>query len=214
MSASTSVEGPVSRTTGGSSEVDAFERHYAGLPGAGWEIGRAQSLVLRMAAAGQLPGPLLDVGCGSGDNAVATAAHGIPTTGVDLAPSGIDAARAKARAAGVDVDFRTWDALALSGLGRRFATVLDLGLLHCFAPEQRAALARSVHDVLLPGGRYVMLAWSDLQPGTWGPRRVSLQDVRDTFTSGWTIRSLRTDRLEVGFAPGWVAATALVAERT
>lgn len=63
------------------SGVEVFERHYAGEPGAGWEIQRPQTVLVRLAEEGALRGRVLDVGCGSGDNALLAAEHGLETTG-------------------------------------------------------------------------------------------------------------------------------------
>jgi SAM-dependent methyltransferase len=52
-----------------------------------------------------LPGSALDVGCGTGDASIYLAQHGWQVTGVDFTPKALDKARAKARAAGVTVNF-------------------------------------------------------------------------------------------------------------
>ena len=53
---------------------------------------------------------ILDIGCGTGRHAIELARRGYRVTGVDLSPSQIEAARIKAAAAGVPVDFRVGDA--------------------------------------------------------------------------------------------------------
>lgn len=186
--------------------VDVFEAHYAGLPGAGWEIGRPQAAFVALADEGAITGRVLDVGCGSGDNALMLAERGLPVTGVDGAPSGVALARRKAQERGLDARFLVHDVLRLAELGERFDTVIDCGLFHCFTDDLRPALAASLHAALVPGGRYVMLVFSDAQEGDWGPRRVSEDAVRTTFTDGWRIDRLERTVLEVAFGDGHAQA--------
>lgn len=204
------MTGTTGRTpTGGlptGSGVEIFEAHYAGEPGAGWEIGRPQSALVRLARDGALRGRVLDVGCGSGDNALMIAEHGLETTGVDAAPSGIELARRKARERGLDVRFLVWDGTRLPELGERFDTVVDVGFFHCFAPDDRPALVRSLGAVVPAGGRYFLMCWSDREPGEWGPHRISESDIRTAFADGWRVDSLEPADLEVAFSPGTVRA--------
>jgi hypothetical protein len=45
--------------------------------------------------------------------------------------------------------------------------------------------------VLAPAGKYFMLCFSDLEPGGYGPRRVSQKEIRDSFRDGWSINYIR-----------------------
>ncbi|MCE7080559.1 class I SAM-dependent methyltransferase [Streptomyces sp. ST2-7A] len=191
------------------SGVEIFEEHYAGKPGAGWEIDRPQRALVELARRGVFRGRVLDIGCGSGDNALMLAERGLETTGVDAAPSGIELAREKAARRGLEARFLVRDVLRLKEWGERFDTVLDVGLFHCFPDEDRPALVEGVSAVTVPGGRYVLMCFSDRQPGTRGPRRVSEQEIRTAFARGWRIEVLRPVELEVAFEPGvaraWLA---------
>ena len=63
------------------------------------------------------PGSALDVGCGTGDSSIYLAQHGWQVTGVDFVAKPLDKARAKARAAGVSVNFVQADVTHLSRAG-------------------------------------------------------------------------------------------------
>src|SRR4029450_13796275 len=102
-----------------------------------WDIGRPQPAVVRLAAKGGFAEPVLDAGCGSGENALHVAARGLPVLGVDVAETALAMARAKAEERGIEAEFAAADALRLDGLGRRFETVLDCGLLHTFDGDER-----------------------------------------------------------------------------
>ena len=60
------------------------------------------------------PGKALDLGCGTGTNAITLARHGWQVTGVDFASKAISAARRKAAGAGLKIDFHTADVTDLA----------------------------------------------------------------------------------------------------
>src|SRR5512140_1135736 len=126
-----------------------FEATYqAGTPP--WDIGGPQPEIVALVAAGEIVGDVLDVGCGTGENALYLASLGRRVLGVDAAPTAIAKAREKAAARGLPAAFLVADALDLAKLRRRFETVVDCGLFHTFAPEQRRAYATSLCEVLSP----------------------------------------------------------------
>jgi cyclopropane fatty-acyl-phospholipid synthase-like methyltransferase len=146
-----------------------------------WDIGRPQPAFLELADQGLLVGRVLDVGCGTGEHALPAAARGFDATGIDAVPRAISLAQGKARDRGLRARFRVWDALKLADLGEQFDTVLDSGLFHIFDDEVRAQFVASVRAVIPSGGRYYMICFSDRQPGTMGPRRVSQSEIRQAF---------------------------------
>jgi SAM-dependent methyltransferase len=189
--------------------VGVFEAHYAGMPGAGWETGRPQPAFVGLGVAGELRGTLLDVGCGTGENVLMAAANGLAATGIDAAPTAIAIARRKAAERGIAAQFLQWDALRLPELGMRFDTMIDCGLFHCFDAHERPALAASLAAAVVPGGRYFLMCFSDRQPGDVGPRRITERELREAFSTGWTLDSLERTRIDVVFDPdgahGWLA---------
>jgi SAM-dependent methyltransferase len=175
-----------------------------------WDIGRPQPEVVRLADDGDVVGDVLDVGCGTGENALFLAARGHRTLGVDAAPAAIDRARAKAAARGLAAPFLVADALDLARIRRRFETALDCGLFHVLAPEQRRAYAHSLCEVLSPGGTLHLLCFSDEEPpDSPGPRRVAQYEIGDAFRSIFALTRIRPGRLETLVHPdgarAWVA---------
>jgi hypothetical protein len=51
--------------------------------------------------------------------------------------------------------------------------------------------------ILKLGGRVFLMCFSDEEPGTQGPRRVSQKELHDAFTRGWDIESIQPSRVEV-----------------
>ncbi len=138
------------------------ERYASGqlLP---WDTGRPDSHLVALIEAGTLaPGRALDVGCGTGTNALWLAEHGFEVVGVDISPHAIARARAKAEAAGRSVDFRVHDFLTAQLDAAAFDLVFDCGVLHVFdTPEARARFAAAVRRVLAPNGRWLSVARFD-----------------------------------------------------
>jgi SAM-dependent methyltransferase len=153
-----------------------------------WVIGEPQPAVLAAEAEGLLRGRVLDLGCGTGEHTVLLSARGYDVVGADSAPAALDRARAIAAAHGVVAEFVEADALHPAGL-HGFDTVLDSALFHIFDAADRARYADALRDVVVDGGRVVLLG---LAPGpAFGPE-VSDDDIRVAFTRpGWTLEELR-----------------------
>jgi ubiquinone/menaquinone biosynthesis C-methylase UbiE len=154
---------------------------------------------------------VLDAGCGTGEHALLVAALGLPVLGVDVADTALAMARAKASERGIKAEFATADALKLDRLERRFNTVLDCGLFHSFAVDERPEYVASLAAVTEPGGTLYVLCFSDGGPET-GPHPVSREELRAPFSpgSGWRMAAIEPDRLLTRFhddngAPAWLA---------
>lgn len=171
-----------------------------------WDIDRPQPAFAALAERGELRGRVLDIGCGTGEHALMAAGLGHQAVGIDQSARAVELAAIKARERGLDARFLQHDALHLTDLGETFDTVLDCGLFHTFDPETRPAYAASLASVLRSGGRYVLLGFSDRQPGDWGPHRLSRKDIETTFADGWRIDSLTDSTLEILMTPSTVQA--------
>jgi SAM-dependent methyltransferase len=184
----------------------SWDDSYAGNVPAPWDIGKPQPAFVRLADRGLLTGLLLDAGCGTGEQTLLAASSGAGALGVDVSPLAVERARAKAAARGVPAAagsqigtarFEVCDALSLGDLGLDFDTVIDSGLFHVFDDENRVRYVASLASVLRPGGRLYLMCFSDRQPGTLGPRRVSQDELRAAFGAGWTIVDILADAFEI-----------------
>jgi SAM-dependent methyltransferase len=176
-----------------------------------WDVGHPQPAIVRLAARAALAGPVLDAGCGTGENALHIASLGLPVLGFDVAETALAIARKNAEDKGIDVEFVVADGLDLGDLGRTFATLLDCGLLHTFDGDERLRYAASLASVTQPDGTLYVLCFSDDGPDT-GPHPISQDQLRAAFNpgTGWTIATIEPDRVQTRFhgedgAPAWLA---------
>jgi SAM-dependent methyltransferase len=179
--------------------------YQAGAP-APWDIGRPQEAFVRLAERGLLGGRVLDAGCGTGEHALLAAARGADATGIDISGRAIGQARGKAADRGVTARFEVGDVLSLGECGATFDTVIDSGVFHVFDDADRARYVAGLASVLRPGGTCYLMCFSDREPGTWGPRRVREDELRDAFRDGWSVISITADTFDL--IPGFGASAA------
>jgi cyclopropane fatty-acyl-phospholipid synthase-like methyltransferase len=170
-----------------------FENAYAGQ--APWDIGKPQKPFIDMAD--EISGSVLDAGCGTGDTALFLAGRGRQVTGIDFLEEPIRRAKRKAAERGLPVAFLVKDALTLKDWSERFDNVVDSGLFHVLSDEDRTKYVAGLAKVLKAGGRLFLMCFSDQEPGTQGPRRVSKKELYDAFAQGWGVESIQPCQVEV-----------------
>ncbi len=171
-----------------------------------WDIGAPQPVIVALADAGLLASPLLDIGCGTGENSLLVASRGLDVTGADWAGAAIEGARQKARERDIRATFEVADALDLGGLAHRFQAVVDSGLFHVFEPDEAIRYAASLHEVTLEGGHLHLLCFSDREPDWGGPYRISEAQLRSAFEDGWQVESVEPSTFATGFEGGTAQA--------
>ena len=209
--------------------IPNFELAYRGKPP--WDIGRPQREYVQLEQAGEIVGSVLDVGCGTGENALYLAAQGHDVWGIDFTPTAIQKAQEKAAQRHLTVSFRVLNVLELHTLGRTFDTVIDSGLFHVFSDEKRPLFVDNLAAVIRRGGTYFMLCLSELAPkldysklkdflpdfdklkdlvpnfdklkeGDYGPRRVTQAEIKGLFQDGWRINYIRQATMESTMGSG------------
>lgn len=204
--------GPAEAAPSPSPARAAFDDAYSSAA-APWETGRPQPAVVELEKEGRIRGTVLDVGCGTGENALHLAERGHDVVGVDFSPVALERARAGAAARGARVRFEQADALDLPA-DRAYDTVLDSALFHVFSAEERSRYTASLHRACRPGGRVHVLALSDEGPG-FGPQ-VGAEAIREAFGAGWVLERLERTGYEgvtgpegaserLGTLPAWIA---------
>jgi 2-polyprenyl-3-methyl-5-hydroxy-6-metoxy-1,4-benzoquinol methylase len=131
------------------------------------------------------PGKALDLGCGTGTNAIALARHGWRVTGVDFIPKAIVAARTKAALGGFAIDFLVASVTDLSALSGPFDYVLDIGCLHSLKAEDRPRYATNLSRLLRPQAWYMLYAWLP-RPSDGGVVGISAEEIESMLQADFS----------------------------
>ncbi|WP_017584693.1 class I SAM-dependent methyltransferase [Nocardiopsis ganjiahuensis] len=106
-------------------------------------------------------GRALELGCGTGTNALYLARHGWEVSAVDMVDLAVERARDRAREAGVDVRFEYADATRLDGLDLPgpYDLYFDLGCYCGIPAHRRDAYAEGLTRRAAPGARFLMFGY-------------------------------------------------------
>ncbi|HEV2968414.1 MAG TPA: methyltransferase domain-containing protein [Pirellulales bacterium] len=184
-------------------DVPQWEEHYrSGTPP--WDTGRTSSELMRVVQAENIrPCRAIELGCGTGTNAVWLAQQGFEVTGVDLVPLAIERAIERAAAAGVTIRFLSLDLLALPDLGAPFDFLFDRGCYHAVRRENALGYITAVDRLLRPGALGLVLAGNAKEPLDPGPPVVSETELRSELGSRFEIVSLTEFRFDAELGPGF-----------
>jgi SAM-dependent methyltransferase len=142
-----------------------------------WDTGTPDPMLVEFVESHAIaPGRALEVGCGTGTNAIYLAQHGFEVVGVDISPLAVDKARDKARGR---CRFETVDFLSEAAPGGPFQFVFDRGCFHTFDEDhERERFAQNVAAGLVDGGTWLSLIGSiEGPPRDVGPPRRSAREV-------------------------------------
>jgi len=123
------------------------------------------------------PGDMLDIGCGTGHDAVYCARHGWSVTGVDVTARALQAARRNAAGAGTGIRFLQADIAGPAGsaIGAGYTLLLDVGCLHGLPDRSLQRAVATITDAAKPGAILLMLAFA---PGRRGPAPRGIDPAR------------------------------------
>jgi len=194
--------------------ADDWNRRYreADVP---WDSG-LPSAELRRFIESETPsrGAALEIGCGTGTNAVYLAQQGFDVTAIDVSPLAIEQAEAKARTAQVSVRFICGDIATLE-LDGAFEFLFDRGCYHCV---RRAGLLpqylRAVARFMQAGSQWLVLCGNadDTAPG--GPPKLTAAQVVADFEPLCRIERIAAFRFEdAGGVPGPLGWSCLLSRR-
>jgi SAM-dependent methyltransferase len=121
-----------------------------------WSASVVEDVAFYLEEARTSGGPVVELGVGTGRIAVPIAADGIRVIGVDSSRGMLDVCARRAALAGVELDLRVGD-LREPPVDERVPLVICpfRSLLHMHTDEDRKAVLRAAHELLVPGGRFV-----------------------------------------------------------
>lgn len=193
--------------------ANSFDDIYAAERPPAWEIGRPQPAFEQLAETGGLSGRVLDAGCGTGEHALMAASLGFDAVGIDFSERAIELARDKGKERSLPVRFIVADALTLAHLGEHFDTVLDCGLFHVLGDDEREHYVASLAEVVPAGRHLYLLCFSDNQPGEWGPRRVTQDEIHTSLVPYWDVESIQPSVIDLTWTPEGALAWFVAATR-
>jgi SAM-dependent methyltransferase len=110
------------------------------------------------------PGRAIDLGCGTGTNAITLAQHGWQVIGIDFIGKAIRKARSKARQQGLKIDFLVGDVTRLEKISGLFDLVLDIGCFHNLPPAAKLKYVQNLERFLAPKGTFLLYGFTSADP--------------------------------------------------
>jgi SAM-dependent methyltransferase len=140
-----------------------------------------------------VPGRALDVGCGSGRDAVYLAQRGWRVTAVESVDKALAGAERRAAEEGVEVEWVKGDVAALDRLGLEpgYDLIYDFGCIHGLADPARAGAAAGLTHLAAPGAMLLMVAFKAGR-GIVLPRGMDERDVVALLREGWDLEESRS----------------------
>jgi SAM-dependent methyltransferase len=167
-----------------------------------WDTGRTSSELMRVVQDENIrPCHSIELGCGTGTNAIWLAQRGFEVTGVDLVPQAIERAKQRAAEAGVSIRFFAADLLALPDLGEPFDFLFDRGCYHAVRRENAIGYLDTVDRLLRPGAFGLILTGNAKEPHDPGPPVVSEEELRSELGSRFEITALHEFRFDADLGP-------------
>ncbi len=162
-----------------------------------WDSGVPSAELIRTNEEGDLRGrTILELGCGTGTNAIELARRGYQVTAVDLIDVPIQKARQKAEAAGVRVDFRAGD-LTQIDLGGPYDCLFDIGLYHGIRNRNLPGFLSTLARVSRAGTRWLSVAGNAKEPLPEGPPVVTEAEFRSELEPLFEILRAREVRMNL-----------------
>jgi SAM-dependent methyltransferase len=138
-----------------------FGYRYMQMP---WDGGPRTELMELVESCHIEPCRAIDLGSGTASNCIFLAQHGFEVTGVDYAKSAIELGRARARKAGVCVDFIQDDLTDLHHVNGTFDLLVDYGTLDDLPPTERDLYVRNILHLTHPESWFLLFCFE------WPPR--------------------------------------------
>jgi SAM-dependent methyltransferase len=171
-----------------------------------WDTGEPEPLLVEFVTSGVVtPGRTLEIGAGTGTNAIWMAERGFDVLGVDVSPLAVERARVKMARRALRCRFAAGDFLVAPPPEGPFQFVFDRGCFHVFdEPGERQRFAEQVAGTLAPRGLWLSLIGStEGLPREFGPPRRSAREVTVAIEPVLEIVELRSVEFHAHDAKAW-----------
>lgn len=134
-----------------------WEDHYASghMP---WDSGLPSSELQRVLREYNVqPGRAIELGCGTGTNAIWLAQQAFDVTAVDIAENALKLARPKAEATGVNVNWINANVQNFGAGLQPFDFIFDRGCYHCCRRTDLQGFLQTLRNITRPGTKMLVL---------------------------------------------------------
>ena len=169
-----------------------------------WDTGITPPEIVAMIESGRVPpGRALDLGCGTGTNAIYLARHGFSVTAIDLSRRAVSLAKRKTRSA----QLADWVKIERGDVARLHRWVnlnsidfaCDIGCFHSLNAEARQRYVSALTSVLKPGAIYMLYAFEPRANGLG----VALDETAMLFDPAFRLDAMRRGSDRSGHGSAW-----------
>jgi methyl halide transferase len=182
-----------------------------------WDSGVVEPELIRgVEALHPKPKRALEIGCGSGTNAIWLAKQEIAVIGTDISPTAVDEAKKKADEARLSIDFRVQDILVEPPVApESIDFAFDRGVFHIMNEEQRRTFVEHLAQSLQHRGWWLCLAGSadETKPADKGPPRLTATELLASVEARFELHSILRSHFELPDGSQYAAWRALFCKR-
>ena len=169
-----------------------------------WDTGITPPEIVALIESGKVPiGRALDLGCGTGTNAIYLAQHGFEVIGIDVSRRAIALAKRKTRSAQLTdrVQYERGDVTLMRRwvTGQSIDFAFDIGCFHNLNAEARRRYVSALTAVLKPGAIYMLYAFEPQADR----RGVALDEIATLFDPAYRLDTLRRGSDRKGRGSAW-----------
>lgn len=162
-----------------------------------WDSGLvSQELILAVEQQWLTACRAVELGCGTGTNAIYLAEQGFQVTAIDVSAKAIELAQAHVRQMAHPPRFLVADITRLPALDGPFQFIFDRGCYHCLRLTDLDAYRAALMQLSVPGTRFLLLAGNANEQTEHGPPRVKESEIRRELGDLFEIHSIREFRFQ------------------
>lgn len=177
--------------------IERWDSRYREGSRPAWDKGFPSTHLKAAVEAGTVkPGRAVVLGCGTGTNAIYLAKKGFDVTAIDIAPTALNRAEEKAEKEGVKIHWLLADVLAPPMHIETFDFIFDRGCYHGVRSNDAEGYVKTVKRLSRLGTHILILAGNANEERHYGPPRVTEEELRSDFSSGFDFARLDTVRFD------------------
>jgi SAM-dependent methyltransferase len=168
-----------------------------------WDTGVPSAELVRVLEEGWIrPCSVLELGCGSGADAVYLAKRKFDVTAVEWSPTALERARTRAELVGASICFVLDDVYEFGKTAGAFDFVYDAGFYHYARQVSLDRFLDLLWRVTRPGSYYLTLAGAKSDEAPGGPPQVSQEEIHWELCRLFQVVQIRPFRFQSPLCPG------------